>query len=239
MSMLIFQRCTRMLQTLLQVLPALLLTACATQVEVTGHFPEPLRQPLPFDGTLVLEERLQNSTYRAPHGKTVEVAIGAAQSRMFETVAPRLFQSFQVSDDLSSALAQRPDLTLLPELREFQIATPDDTQLKIFEVWLRYLIQVYDRNGQLLVTWPLAAYGKTQNQFMKSDEDALNQAAMVALRDAGARLALEFEQEPLIQRWIQQTLYQQRVTEQAGNTGPTPDTPTASAASEATESGVR
>lgn len=228
MSMLIFRRCPRLRSRWLQglvaaLLSALLLTACTTQVEVNGHFPDPLRPPLPFAGTLVVEERLQKSTYRAPHGKTVEVAIGAAQSRMFETVTPRLFQSFEVSDDLAAALAQQPDLTLVPELREFQIATPADTQLKIFEVWLRYLIQVYDRDGQLLLTWPIAAYGKTQDQFMKSDEDALNQAAMVALRDAGARLALEFEHEPLIQRWMRQTLHQQRVAGQEAGAASSPE----------------
>lgn len=195
--MLVLMRCTLLCL-------ALLLVACATQVEVKGHFPEPLRQPLPFSGALVLQERLQNATYRATHGQTIEVAIGAAQSEMFKTMVPYLFEKVQVSDELASALARRPDLTLVPELRDFQIATPDDTQLKIFEVWLRYLIQIYDREGQLLLGWPVAAYGKTQSQFMKSDEDALNQAAIVALRDAGARLVLEFESEPLIQRWMRQ-----------------------------------
>lgn len=196
----------------LLLIPALLLTACATQVEVKGHFPEPLRRPLPFNGVLVLDERLQNAAYRATHGKTIEVAIGSAQTQMFTTVAPHLFQAFHTSDDLSSALAQRHDLTLMPELRDIQIATPDDTQLNIFEVWLRYLIEIYDQEGRLLVTWPVVAYGKTQDQFMKSDEDALNQAAMVALRDAGARLTLEFEQEPLIQRWIGHQLHRRADT---------------------------
>lgn len=204
----------------LLLLSALLLTACATRVEVSGHFPKPLRQPLPFSGVLVLEERLQNAAYRNTHGKAVEVALGAAQTQMFKTVAPHLFQSFHFSDGLASALQQQRDLILVPELRDIQIATPDDTQLKIFEVWLRYLIDIYDRDGRLLVTWPVVAYGKTQNQFMKSDEAALNQAAMVALRDAGARLSLEFEQEPLVQRWLERQLYRRADSENRRDDSP-------------------
>lgn len=187
---------------------ALLLAACSTQVEVRGNFPQPLHQPLPFTGALVLQEKLQNSAYRTTEGRKVEVAIGSAQAQMFKTVTPHLFTTLQVSEDFNTALRGSADLILVPELREIQIATPRDTQLKIYEVWLRYLIRIYDADGGEILGWPLAAYGKTQSQFMKSDEDALNQAAIVALRDAGARLTLEFEHDPSIRRWMQQQLHQ-------------------------------
>lgn len=194
---------------------ALLLTACSTVVEVTGHIPQPLSQPLPFHGALVLEEKLRNSAYRTTSGHKVEVSIGAAQAQMFTTIVPHLFSTLLVSADFEATLNTQAELILLPELREIQVATPNDTQLKIYEVWLRYLIHIYDNAGREIVRWPLAAYGKTQSQFMKSDEDALNQAAIVALRDAGARIALEFEREPLVQRWIQQRLHSRSMTASA------------------------
>ena len=39
---------------------------------------------------------------------------------------------------------------------------------------------------QAFADWTLSAYGKTPTAFMQSDIDAVNLAAVMALRDAGA-----------------------------------------------------
>src|SRR5690606_9414731 len=95
------------------------------------------------------------------------------------------------------------DLILVPSVEEIQVAMPFETQLKVFEVWLKYNISVYDGQGQPVADWIMTAYGKTPSRFLSSDEDALNQAAVVALRDAGARLLVEFRRVPEIHAWLQ------------------------------------
>jgi hypothetical protein len=91
---------------------------------------------------------------------------------------------------------------IVPEITEVQLATPMETQLNVYEVWLKYNLKVYDGNGQPVADWMMSAYGKTQSRFLKSDEEALNQATVMALRDAGARLLTGFQQIPEIRQWL-------------------------------------
>ena len=44
--------------------------------------------------------------------------------------------------------------------------------------------------------WPITAYGKTPTAFLQSDEEAVNLAAVVALRDAGAHFITTFGSTP-------------------------------------------
>ena len=70
-----------------------------------------------------------------------------------------------------------------------------------------YNIQVFDSDGDILADWLMTSYGKTQDRFMASSEDALNEAAIVALRDAGTRLVIELPRVPEVRAWLaQQTL---------------------------------
>ena len=50
----------------------------------------------------------------------------------------------------------------------------------------------------------MTAYGKTPTAFMQSDEAAVNLAAVMALRDAGANFAVNFTRVPDVQQWLQQ-----------------------------------
>ena len=49
---------------------------------------------------------------------------------------------------------------------------------------------------QYFADWTLTAYGKTPTAFLQSDEEAVNLAAVVALRDAGANFATSFTRVP-------------------------------------------
>lgn len=189
----------------LQILAALALVCitagCATQVTVKGDVPSPLSRPLPVTANLVLDDELTGYTYREEDGRKVTFAIGKAQADMFRTISKSLFASVRETDTPVTAGEGRM-LVLHPAVEEIQLATPYQTQLKVFEVWIRYNIRASDGNGNLLADWIMTAYGKTPTRFLGSDEDALNQAAIVALRDAGARLILEFPRIPEIRQWL-------------------------------------
>ena len=55
---------------------------------------------------------------------------------------------------------------------------------------------------QYFADWTLTAYGKTPTAFLQSDEEAVNLAAVVALRDAGANFATSFTRVPDIATWM-------------------------------------
>ena len=62
------------------------------------------------------------------------------------------------------------------------------------------------RLNDRLATWPVTAYGKTPTAFLQSDEEAVNLAAVVALRDAGAHFITSFLRVPEVSAWFQSTL---------------------------------
>ena len=51
--------------------------------------------------------------------------------------------------------------------------------------------------------WFLPAYGKTPDSMMLSRTNAIHQAAVVALRDAGAKLLLDFYRIPAVHGWLE------------------------------------
>jgi hypothetical protein len=53
-----------------------------------------------------------------------------------------------------------------------------------------------------LAAWPITAYGKTPTAFLQTDEEAVNLAAVVALRDAGAHFVTTFGAAPEVAGWL-------------------------------------
>jgi len=183
------------------MLMLILLSGCATNVQVKGEFPTPLSVPLPVHAGLVLDEKFRTHVYSNEENRKLTFAIGEAQSAMYRTLVAGMFTRMTELDSRPATPAT--DITLVPSVEEIQVARPFETSLKVFEVWLKYNISVYDSKGEPIADWIMTAYGKTPTRFLTSDEDALNQAAIVALRDAGARLVIEFARVPEISQWLQ------------------------------------
>lgn len=177
-----------------------LLTGCATHVEVAGDFPTPVTRRLPVSATLVLEPAFRAYLLEVSEPNPVSLALGDSQADLFRTVAGAMFRELQVSDRVPDPAAT--DLILVPRVAEVQIATPTETQLKIFEVWISYRIQLLDKSGEAIAEWPLAAYGKTPSRMLESAGDAFNQASIMALRDAGAAMITGFTRTPGVSDWL-------------------------------------
>ena len=56
---------------------------------------------------------------------------------------------------------------------------------------------VYDRAGTLVSNWPVSAYGKSSTASM-SNTDALQRAAVLAMRDAAALMILKMNEQTKI-----------------------------------------
>ncbi len=183
---------------------SLLAVGCSTNVVVEGEFPEPVNRPLPVSATLVLDEDFRTHSHEVEEPRKVSFAIGEAQSALFRQVSTGLFERITEVDGMPGSGEAGTELILAPRIEEIQLATPHDTQLNVFEVWLKYNIRVFSGTGDPIADWILTSYGKTPTRFLKSDEEALNQAALVALRDAGARLIIELPRKPEVQDWLRQ-----------------------------------
>ena len=200
---------------------ALLAGGCANNVVVQGAFPEPVLDQLPYTIGVYYPPEFAKHKFRDA-GKTIDhadwtVKTGKAQMRMHNTLLSGMFEkvvALKLSDipgdgrarPVKGRNANAPpvevDAILVPHVDEFQYSTPGHTRINVFEVWMRYRYELHAPDGELLADWVMTSYGKTPSAFMKSPEDAVNLAAVVALRDAGANFAMNFARVPEVRMWM-------------------------------------
>lgn len=196
--------------TFMVLLSALALTSCATHVEVSGTFPPPLNKQLPISSVVVFDQAFSAYRFENTDGRKVSIAVGQTQVDLFTAITTSLFQSATFTNTMPTATDT--DLILVPSVEEVQISMPYQTKLNVFEVWIKYNLQVFDHNGEAIADWIMSAYGKTPTKFLKSNSEALNQASIVALRDAGAHFIIAFDRVPEIRQWLDNKSSQSRLT---------------------------
>jgi len=182
------------------VLVSLLVSACATRVEVDGNFPPALTHKLPLHALVVFDEAFASHRFESTEGPEVSVSVGQIQVELFTGLADSLFQYSSTATEMPTK--PEADLILVPSVEDVQISMPNESQLKVFEVWIKYNLQVFEPTGEPVADWIMTAYGKTPTRFLKSNTDALQQASMVAMRDAGAHFITGFARVPEIQQWL-------------------------------------
>lgn len=185
----------------------MLLGGCATQVEVEGNFPTPIVNQLPLTVGIYYPPAFSGYKYEEQSESRSDrsIGIGAAQVQLFSTILPALFEKVvPVGNPQDGATTELVDLVLTLNVDDFQYTLPKETQVKMYEVWIKYNLQLFDPQGQLIADWLLSAYGKTPTALLKTEGSALNEAMIVALRDAGAVFSIGFKQVPEIKQWLEQ-----------------------------------
>ena len=173
----------------------LLLSACASSVVVKSTFPKPLVPALPLDGSLVLTEDFKSYTYleNAKERKSLKsLDMAEAQIMLFENVFDSLI-------NMVGPEVPNKDLIIMPELLDFQYSSPSETQLKQYEVWVKYRLKISNGLNQKIADWTIKGYGKTPTSMLSSAGSAFSAATTVALRDVGAQLAIQFPKQQVIQ----------------------------------------
>jgi len=177
---------------------SLLLGGCTTTaVTVEATFPErPVVEQLPLEVAVVYEDAFQRYTLSEsiPQRGNWEIDLGAAQVALFRAMLPALFSAVTERESLAPEPEDSTaELLLRPQLQDMQFSIPYQTRSNFFEVWLKYEIELYERDGETLVArYPLTGYGRTRDGFLDSAQVAIEQAAITALRDAGAFFTIEF-----------------------------------------------
>ncbi|MDP2562583.1 hypothetical protein [Psychrobium sp. 1_MG-2023] len=188
------------------------LSGCTSTINVSGHFPSPIVDPLPLTMGVVYKPAFKQYNYVENNEKRQQwqIEIGDAQQALFNTVLPAMFKEVVTLADQADEASKKTDLVFEPTLEEFQYNMPRETNVNMFEVWMKYNMKVYNKEGRLIADWILTAYGKTPTAFMKSEESALNEALIIALRDAGAGFSLRFGHVPEINSWLSQQKFANR-----------------------------
>ncbi|MFQ3226858.1 MAG: hypothetical protein ACI97G_000894 [Porticoccaceae bacterium] len=178
-----------------------LLAGCSSSasVKITSSFPSVLSEPKPINASILIEDSF--ATYVGTPNKNTTIDIGASQVDLLKSVFSGLFDNVDFVTSLDQVTAET-DLIITPSVIEVQLSTPSDNYLNVFEVWIKYNLDIQAKDGVLITNWFMPAYGKTPDSFMADKEKAIEQATVIALRDAGAKLMLDFYRIPAINDWL-------------------------------------
>ena len=113
-----------------------------------------------------------------------------------------MFQSVVQVASLEDAEALGVDAIFVPAIDEFQLALPYKTKLDVYEVWIRYNLRFLTGDGAPIADWVLTSYGKTPTESLRTADAAINDAAVVALRDLASSFSLSFAQVPEVRDWL-------------------------------------
>lgn len=192
------------------VLTAMLLAGCGpTHVKVEGNFPAPLMEPVPLKlGVWYPEEFATHEFFdeaKSRRESSWVVNTGDAQVAMWDTLLSGMFSELthMKGRPSPSQMNQVVDAVLIPSVDELQYAIPQHTNVKVYEIWMRYRFELVTVRGKPIAEWTMSAYGKTPTAFLRSDQAAVNLAAVMALRDAGANFATNFTRVPEVAAWMQ------------------------------------
>ncbi len=184
----------------------LLLTACSVStINIRGTYPTPLVGKLPLKVGVYYDESFVNHSFTEINDRTGKdqliVKSGSSQVELFNTVLPALFEEVVVLEN-KNAQSSGLDLVLVPTVQEFQLGLPEKTRLKVYEVWIKYNMQLSDGNGEFVADWVMTAYGKSPEESFQSKDEGVNNAAVVALRDLAATFTLGFTRVPEVNEWL-------------------------------------
>jgi hypothetical protein len=176
---------------------ALLLSACGQTVVVPSDLPEPLIEPLPLDVALYLSDDFAGYHHRekAAGEAEWEFDLGNANVALFESVSRRLFRSAtRVSVRPTGSAAAAFGAIIEPSVAAFEFSLPSQSATEQYSVWIRYTIKIYGAGGELASTWNISAYGESGSTLLRPAK-SMEQATVLALRDAAATLTVGFANE--------------------------------------------
>jgi hypothetical protein len=180
------------------------------KVVVQGDFPAPLIEPLPLTlGVWYGDDFARHAFFdeASSRGESSWVVnTGEAQVQMWDRLLAGMFKKVvRLKNKPAAGQANAGiDAVLIPHVDELQYTIPTHTHLKVYEIWMRYRFELVATNGEPIAEWSMACYGKTPTAFLQGHQEAVNLAAVMALRDAGANFATNFTRVPGVQAWLQE-----------------------------------
>ena len=180
-----------------------ILAACSSSVIVESKFPSPLVEALPVKMGILIPEELYNYIYTEEirDESLWTIALGDANVAMFKPLFGKMFQETRNVDAVPLASNQYSlDGVLKPTIEKFEFDIPINEKNKFVEVWIQYQLTLFEPDGSMVVAWSVSGYGK--HELGHSKEDAVQRAAVTAMREVGAAIATKFAQQPQIKNWL-------------------------------------
>jgi len=183
-----------------KIVPALLTAAFVAgcggaQVTVNDpSIPEPLIDQLPLNVAARYPDAFDHFVHEEKvMGKEKwSIDLGRSNRLLFTQLFGSMFTEFNVVATDAEAQDLVFDALIEPSIDAFEFSVPSQSQTDEFAVWIRYRIKIFDDEGVQIANWPIAAYGKSTAGSFGGDQ-ALQRAAILAMRDAAALIILQMD----------------------------------------------
>ncbi|MEX0940984.1 MAG: hypothetical protein WD002_00395 [Pseudomonadales bacterium] len=189
----------------LVILLLALLGGCTTTVIVEGTVPTPLVAKIPLEVGVHFPEDFKSFQHEEviEHTGTFKFSLGEQNLTFFRNLMAAMFDRVvEVGEPpLARAEAAGLDGVIVPEILKYGFLTPGISGLNFYSASIHYRITLYGANGDKVADWTLVGYGKAEGGAFGRG-DALSEATLLAIRDAGARIAIEFPNQPGVDVWI-------------------------------------
>ncbi|HMN44966.1 MAG TPA: hypothetical protein PKE27_10350 [Povalibacter sp.] len=177
------------------------LAACGpVKLVATTNIPTPLVVKIPVAVAVHVPQEFSTFAHDEERsGTDWHIDLGKAQTDGLMRLLNAMFERVIVVDDVNAVPQAGADVraVLEPAVEEYAFVTPRDAGSPFYAVSIKYRINVYTPDGRLADSWGFTGYGTAPSQGIASDEP-LTQATALALRDAGAKLAVEFRDQAIV-----------------------------------------
>lgn len=194
----------------LAVLALALLAGCGTtQFEAGSVIPQPLVTRIPVVVGVHVPPAFREAVHREKRdGFEYEISVGKAQAAGFERLMNAMFTRVVPVGSLEAGAVTDPEVrgVFEPVLEDFSFVTPSDTGTQLYAVSLKYRINAYTPAGVAVDSWTFTGYGAQASSSVPGQGKlALQQAATLAMRDAAAKIAVEFREQAIVRGLIERT----------------------------------
>jgi hypothetical protein len=170
------------------------------KLTASTNIPEPLVVKIPVAVALFLPKEFSEYVHKEERWSTDwNVDLGKAQSDGIKRLMNAMFERVAQVDSISAGAGAGADVRAIlePSVEEFAFVTPRDAGSPFFAVSIKYRVNVYTPDGRLADSWGFTGYGTAPASGLTSS-DPLARATSLALRDAGAKLAVEFREQAIV-----------------------------------------
>jgi hypothetical protein len=187
---------------LLGALALVALAGCGpVKLIANTNIPTPLVVKIPIAVALFIPKEFSTYVHNEERWSTDwHVELGRAQNDGITRLMNAMFERVITVDSVSAGQAQADNgvrAILEPSVEEFAFVTPRDAGSPFFAVSIKYRVNVYLPNGKLADSWGFTGYGTAPAEGLSS-APPLQAATALAMRDAGAKLAVEFREQAIV-----------------------------------------
>ena len=172
------------------------------KVKPVDTVPVPLVEPLPLSVGLYYSTEFRSYIAREERWNTKwDVTLGPAHVTQIDRLAKAMFASVVPVADLARPPEPPVKMIIEPRFEEYAFVTPRDAGAQIFAVTIKYRVNIYDGAAHLLDSLVYTGYGNAAAGGLTSSAPLIA-ATSKAMRDAGAKFATEFPEQPVVRKLV-------------------------------------